>query len=433
MFRLSCEAKQYAWGKVGQASIVAKFSGGSIREEPFAELWMGTHPSGPSEVVVRSNEKVKLPEFLRAHPDFQASSPELPFLFKVLSIGMALSIQSHPDLTRARALHSTDPKHYPDPNHKPELCCALSELECLCGLRSVAEVATFVAQVDELRDVLLAGGMPRPDIDALREGGDPMLVVRAIEATLRCRPATIKDALERLMAPARLAALAAREPSMDAALRLAGRLQGQFPFDCGVLVGAFLLRYHRLAPGEALFLGPNVPHAYLAGDCVEIMATSDNVVRAGLTPKFKDVAVLCEMLAEHVAASPVDPAARSFHCDPSCPAPHLSVYAPPVPEFQLVRLRVPADCPQGGVSWCGHPTSAAIAIATQPCWVSLGRPLPPAFERIERENNAAGCDLLQLGAGSVVLLPANRAIWVDGPNGDLWIGTAAAAPALAHK
>ena len=96
----------------------------------------------------------------------------------------------------------------------------------------------------------------------------------------------------------------------------------------------YLLNYHALEPGEALFLGANEPHAYIAGECVECMAASDNVVRAGLTPKFKDVDVLCDMLSYGMGPPAVLP-----------PAPTKTLYAPPVPEFRLLRLELAAGGP----------------------------------------------------------------------------------------
>lgn len=77
--------------------------------------------------------------------------------------------------------------------------------------------------------------------------------------------------------------------------RLALELEEQYPDDVGV-ISSFFFNYVKLNPGEALYLGPNEPHAYLSGECIECMATSDNVVRAGLTPKFRDVSTLCSML-----------------------------------------------------------------------------------------------------------------------------------------
>ena len=73
------------------------------------------------------------------------------------------------------------------------------------------------------------------------------------------------------------------------------QLEKQYPDDVGV-IAAFFLNYVKLTPGEALHLGANEPHAYISGECIECMATSDNVIRAGLTPKFRDVQTLCAML-----------------------------------------------------------------------------------------------------------------------------------------
>lgn len=77
---------------------------------------------------------------------------------------------------------------------------------------------------------------------------------------------------------------------------LALQLEQQYPNDIGV-ISSFFFNFVKLIPGEALHIGANEPHAYISGECVECMATSDNVVRAGLTPKYKDVQTLCSMLA----------------------------------------------------------------------------------------------------------------------------------------
>lgn len=66
--------------------------------------------------------------------------------------------------------------------------------------------------------------------------------------------------------------------------RLILRLNEQYPADVGVL-SAFFLNYLSLPAGQSIALPANVPHAYVSGQLVECMATSDNVIRAGLTPK----------------------------------------------------------------------------------------------------------------------------------------------------
>ena len=110
------------------------------------------------------------------------------------------------------------------------------------------------------------------------------------------------------------------------------RLHQQYPGDVGVFC-VYLLNYARLKPGEALFLAANEPHAYISGECIEAMACSDNVVRLGLTPKFKDVPTLCAMLT-YTAGNPVIVNGKKID---SC----TRLYTPPVPEFEvsLTELR----------------------------------------------------------------------------------------------
>jgi mannose-6-phosphate isomerase len=111
------------------------------------------------------------------------------------------------------------------------------------------------------------------------------------------------------------------------------RLHAQYENDVGVFC-VYLLNYLVLKPGEALFLGANEPHAYISGDCAEIMATSDNVVRAGLTPKWKDVDTLVKMLT-YTDGAP-------HHVTPTQPdgEQHVWRYSPPVDEFALERVQM---------------------------------------------------------------------------------------------
>jgi mannose-6-phosphate isomerase len=140
MLRLKCKPQSYAWGKVGSDSLVARLLTSSSDNQqldlskPYAELWMGTHPSAPSIVVNNSNNtnqdgsQKPLKDFI---PKTETDG-DIPYLFKVLSVDKALSIQAHPDKALAAKLHASDPAHYPDPNHKPELVVALTPFKALC-------------------------------------------------------------------------------------------------------------------------------------------------------------------------------------------------------------------------------------------------------------------------------------------------------------
>lgn len=118
---------------------------------------MGTHPSGPSKLHGTGRP---LSEWLREHPASVGTVPvgyprdDLPFLFKVLSVETALSIQTHPDKELAAELHRRFPDIYRDPNHKPEMVIALTPFECLCGFRTLAEITQHFTIYPEFRSVV---------------------------------------------------------------------------------------------------------------------------------------------------------------------------------------------------------------------------------------------------------------------------------------
>lgn len=272
---------------------------------------MGTHPSGPAKVA----DGHLLSEKLKENPEIVGFVPEdyvandLPFLFKVLSIQTALSIQAHPDKARAIRLHSKFPDIYKDPNHKPEMVIALGDFECLSGFRTKSEILELAQQYPEFGHLLTAAGTVRfarnlcklfrflpPTLFiyvgfSLSEGAslsDEDFIKQASVAYLNCNheivTANLRPMIHRL-----------REKKSTDLEQLLIRLYDQYPDDIGVFA-PLLLNYLKMQQGESFFIGPNVPHAYISGDCVECMALSDNVVRAGLTPKLRDVETLCEML-----------------------------------------------------------------------------------------------------------------------------------------
>ncbi|KAM5292088.1 mannose-6-phosphate isomerase isoform 2-T2 [Ctenodactylus gundi] len=201
---------------------------------------MGAHPRGDAQILDNRISQKTLSQWIAENQDCLGSKVnavfdgKLPFLFKVLSVETALSIQAHPDKELAEKLHLRNPQHYPDANHKPEMAIALTSFQGLCGFRPVKEILTFMK---------MSAGNNMEDIC-----GELLL-----------------------------------------------QLNQQYPGDIGCFA-IYFLNLLTLKPGEAMFLEANVPHAYLKGDCVECMACSDNTVRAGLTPKFIDVSTLCEML-----------------------------------------------------------------------------------------------------------------------------------------
>ncbi|KAG0005521.1 Mannose-6-phosphate isomerase [Entomortierella chlamydospora] len=345
VFRLDCKAQSYDWGKIGSSSKVAKFASSSPSftiddSRPYAELWMGTHPSGPSSVyqsdktlesVLKANPKLSSPYFAERYQG------RLPFLFKVLSINKALSIQAHPDKHLAQKLFKERPDIYKDDNHKPEMAIALTEFEALCGFRPLPEISTALDQWPEFRS--LVGDKEATDfqdavvrsqsIDGIRGVKEGRQALKILYTTvMTAEPSKVKFELDRLVA--RLGATGSEYP-LHSIEELLLRTHAQFPGDVG-LFSMFFLNYVVLKPGQAIFLAANEPHAYLSGDCVECMAESDNVIRAGLTPKFKDVEVLTQMLT-YQSKSSTDQLLSGVLCTPTG---HSLMYDPPIEEFSVI-------------------------------------------------------------------------------------------------
>jgi len=356
LFPLVCAVQNYAWGKVGLWSSVAQLvAAGGVevdQEKPYAELWMGTHPNGPSRVLWEGGPEGGQPlaQFLEENPQMLASKAEdaakygvqggLPYLFKVLSVNKALSIQAHPDKKLAEKLHAERPDVYKDPNHKPEMACAITEFEALCGFMPLKQVLSYISSVPELK-ILLSSNPGALEVidsgDVFSKGGDEKQEQEALKTLFTALMASeTKKVKEQVNG---LSARLENESDLKMPHALALRLSKQYPGDVGVLC-AYFMYYRKLEPGQACFLGANEPHAYLAGDCTEIMANSDNVVRAGLTPKLRDVPTLCSMLTYRQPSH----SGAEFHpgnlLEGKGSGQFGKIYSPPDPavtEFQMER------------------------------------------------------------------------------------------------
>lgn len=318
--------RPYAWGST---TAIPRLLGTEPTGEPQAELWMGAHPGAPSRTGRGS-----LAEVIDADPERElgwdtvaAFGPRLPFLLKLLAAGAPLSLQVHPDLTQAeegyadeerRGVPATAPhRNYKDANHKPELICALTEFDGLCGFRAPRRAA-------ELLDGLGVDSL-KPYVDLLHAHPEEAALREVLTAILTADPQEMAHTVtETAAACERLGG--AHAPYADIARH--------YPGDPGVLA-AMLLNHVRLQPGEALFLGAGVPHAYLNGLGVEIMANSDNVLRCGLTPKHVDVPELLRIVRFEAR----DPGVLRPEAEPD----GEEVYVTPVDEFRLSRYVLPGD------------------------------------------------------------------------------------------
>lgn len=332
MNRLINTVRPYAWGST---TAIPALLGQAPTGEPQAELWMGAHPGAPSRVD-RGAGPVALDAVIDADPAAELGEatvkrfgPRLPFLLKVLAAGAPLSVQVHPDLAQARAGFADEEargvpldaphRNYKDANHKPEMLVALSPFDGLCGFRRPTEAADLldglgVHALAPYADILRA----HPEDRALRE-----VLAAVLGADAGAMADTVHDATE---AAARLAATPGTPYAADYAAY--ARAAHSFPGDRGV-IAAMLLNHVRLQPGEALYLGAGVPHAYLDGLGVEIMANSDNVLRCGLTPKHIDVPELLRVVRFEAG----DPGVIR----PEAAADGEETYAAPIDEFRLSR------------------------------------------------------------------------------------------------
>ncbi|KAJ5752670.1 hypothetical protein N7520_009587 [Penicillium odoratum] len=362
LLRLQC-------GKVGETSAAARYAATTAAqdfaieaEKPYAELWMGTHPSLPSKDVETQRTLLDLVQDNQALLSTEISERyggRLPFLFKVLSIRKALSIQAHPNKKLAEQLHARDPKNYPDDNHKPEMTIAITPFEGLCGFRPLAEIIHFLQAIEPLRTLI--GDQVASEFEKIvkgnEESGDGTIVQRNKDALRAMFTSLMESSSEKIEAASKaLIALAESSPASFGTLpevetnpsdpaelaAIIQRLNGQFPNDIGLFV-FFFLNFIKLEPGEAMFLKADDIHAYVSGDIIECMASSDNVVRAGFTPKFKDVDTLTQMLTysyapiEEQKLRPVDYPYTVFNATAYSSGSSSLLYDPPIEEFSVVK------------------------------------------------------------------------------------------------
>jgi len=319
---------------------------------------MGTHPSNPSKDLTTGRTLLDLVQDNQAllSPSVAARyGKTLPFLFKVLSVNKALSIQAHPNKKLAEQLHARDPKNYPDDNHKPEMAIAITPFEGLCGFRPLDEIAHFLETVPALRR-LVGEDVASEFSSTVKASGDDAseeatsknkkVLQKAFAALMSSRVADLNEASVALVEDSskgsEFAGGGVSATSGSTLAELVNRLYGQFGVDYGLFV-LFFLNFVTLEPGEALFLKADDIHAYISGDIIECMASSDNVVRAGLTPKFKDVDTLVSMLTYNFAPieeqkmDPVDYPFATLNRTAYSSGSSSLLYDPPIDEFSVVR------------------------------------------------------------------------------------------------
>ena len=235
--------------------------------------------------------------------------------------------QAHPNKKHAEDLHAKHPNIYKDPNHKPEMAIALTDFEGLCGFRPLSQIQGNLKSVPQLAEVI-GEDLVEHLLNANMSNYESVLK-SAFSALMKCPKDTLTKALNSLQSEIE------KKSCQTGTERLFQRLWYDFPGDVGCFV-IYFLNLIQLKTGEAMFLGPNLPHAYLSGDCIECMACSDNVVRAGLTPKLIDVPTLCEMLLYKCPEDgKVD---ETYKFKPLEESNSSLVFDAPVPDFSVAQL-----------------------------------------------------------------------------------------------
>ncbi|MFN0284855.1 MAG: mannose-6-phosphate isomerase, class I [Kineosporiaceae bacterium] len=390
----------YDWGST---TALARMQGRRPGGGPEAELWMGAHPCAPSGLEAVDGTVQPLDELVGAAPDVVLGAdvaaifgPRLPYLLKVLAIDKPLSVQVHPSAERAAAGYAGEVREagehrYVDPFHKPELAYALEPTDILAGFRSADRAAYLLGLVDCTRVRRVAEPLLQEDTDDSEcvEAAFRVLVTwpKRDRAALATDVAGLARELLMTAGPHRPGDEEALSPSDRRALVWATRLAALHPKD-PLVAAPLLLDLVRLERGDTLYVPDGTPHAYLYGLVVEIMANSDNVLRAGLTHKAVAVEELLTI---------VDGASRPFLDVPEVAlSPHETAWRPPVTDFQLTRLRVASTAPVAGYP---HLVGPQVVLCTRgPVTVT------------------AGSHEVRLGAGESAFLGAGGApLMVSGP------------------
>lgn len=292
--------QNYAWGSIDG---ISQFTGLQNRNgQPMAELWMGAHPASPSKIfVTESADPISLIQYIAENSsailgEKNASTygNKLPFLFKILSASSPLSLQVHPSKKQAEEGYrrenldgiplSSPKRNYKDDNHKPELLMALTPFTAMCGFRDVVETCMLFST--------LSSEILNPAVTLLHATGNFNQFCKSL---LELPESSIQLVIDEAVKKAVVLANKTVNYETEKAFATLLLLAGHYPTDIGILAPLYL-NVLQLQPREALYLPAGVMHAYIEGTGLELMASSDNVLRGGLTKKHIDKTELLAIL-----------------------------------------------------------------------------------------------------------------------------------------
>ena len=342
-FNLKGKVQHYAWGGFDYIPQLIGFN--NAEHKPCAEYWMGAHPSA-SSIINDGENSVSLNEYITNNPVEAINKQvfdrfgELPYLFKILDVKDMLSIQVHPtkkeaekgfDLEEAAGIPITAPnRNYKDRNHKPEVMVALSEFWLLHGFKSETALEKTLEDIKEF-NVL---------IGLFRQQGYKGLYQFVMEMDQSNIDTLLSSLVERELRKKANNELTKADAGWWVC-KLFEEGQEIKNIDKGIF-SIYFFNIVKANPGEAVFQGAGIPHAYLEGQNVELMANSDNVLRGGLTPKHIDV----PELMKHTLFEPVIPNVM-LGTDIGNNEVH---YPCPVPDFGIKKITLNSDQHQSQAS-----------------------------------------------------------------------------------
>lgn len=343
VYELENALRDYAWGS---RTAIADLLGRPASGGPEAELWIGAHPGAPSTARWTDGSETPLDALIASDPEHFLGSesvaefgPRLPFLAKLLAAAQPLSLQVHPSIEQAREGFARENaagiapdaanRNYRDDNHKPEMIFALTPFESLCGFRDPAATRKILAHISSCFDLIETEVPPLLTqlIQSLDNPDEGTGLRAAFERLIQGGEDVPRDTSTVAAALASSTSLAPYQRELSTVIKL----NEQYPGDPGVLISLLLNRIS-LAPGEAVYLPEGKIHAYLSGLGVEVMASSDNVLRGGLTPKFIDVPELLRTVDFTSVEVPM--------LNPEISGLGQELYRPPFREFQLQRIEL---------------------------------------------------------------------------------------------
>ncbi len=374
ILKMEGTVQHYNWGGFDYIPELLRIPNSA--QQPFAELWMGAHPSAPA-LVWQEQHKIPLDQLIRQDPPAllgtrvaQRFQGRLPYLLKVLDVRQMLSIQAHPSKQQAEAgfLRENElgiplqapHRNYKDDNHKPELMVALSDFWLLHGFKKQEEIARTLAQIPEwqpLLELFTANQQIRHLYQYIMELPQARVdeLLQPLQSRLALQTPNNKN-----------------HPDFWAARAFEQYATSHGHCDRGIF-SIYLFNLVRLQPGEGIFQASGIPHAYLKGINIELMANSDNVFRGGLTNKHVDVPELLQNLVFEAITPQV--------IQPNVTGDYVFTYPTPAPDFRLDKIVLPPgvtlelhpeDNPQilllleGSISLNGAPPAARGSIWLAP-------------------------------------------------------------------